>query len=258
MFIKTWHTVHSIFFRILVYSLILAISIFSSSNSAKAHPCPGDKENQANIDKKIDIIRLLADKDHWNQAKIDKNIVYNRNDYGCHEDWEEKINGELKKVYPAGGGHAGWDIDFIHNDNHPFHSITRGTLVALGEGANNTIAIYDPINEKMVLYLHANRVNKRLDIGDWIDFKTYLGDQGDKGFSFGEHVHIEVRRLANKHRDLPFDEKMEKLTNAAWGRFDKDHPTIAPVPYLHNFAKWYLGEKKANACLIWAACKADL
>ncbi len=237
--------------RILSYSLILVVSLMSVSNSVTAHDCHGDEETQANIDAKIDIIRLLADEEDWSEHDVNRNVRYNGNDYGCHEDLEIEHDGGWIRVYPAGGGHAGWDVDFTQDDHHPFYSITRGILVALDQGLSNTIAIYDPINEKMVLYLHASWVSRRLDIGEWIDFKTRLGNQGREGFATGEHIHIEVRELTTRQRNLPFPEQMEELTRASRGRFDRDRRTINPIPYLHRFAEWYL-EEEANACLIWA------
>ncbi len=238
--------------RILSYFLILVVFLFSISNGVTAHECHGDAEIQANIDAKIDIIRLLADEDDWSEEDVDRNVSYNGNDYGCHEDLLVEHRGRMIRAYPAGGGHAGWDVVFTQDDHHPFFSITRGILVALGEGFSNTIAIYDPSNERMVLYLHASWVNRRLNIGQWIDFKTYLGDQGSEGLATGDHVHIEVRELTVRQRNLLFPEQMEELTRASEGRFDWDRPTINPIPYLHDFAEWYLAEEAANACLIWA------
>ena len=252
MFVKTEHSVYSVLMRILPYSLVLVIFIFFISNGAKAHECHGDDEIQANIDAKIDIIRLLSGKKNWSDRTVNRNVKYNGNDYGCHENW--RLDGKL--VYPRGGGHAGWDVVFTRDKHHSFYSITRGIVVAVGKGVNNTIAIYDPINERMVLYLHANSVNRRLDVGEWIDFKTYLGDQGKKGFATGEHVHIEVRKLTSGQKNRPFPEQMTRLTEAAWGRSDWDRPTIDPIPYLHHSAEWYLEEEEeANACLIWAKFK---
>lgn len=252
MFLKTKHTMYSVLMRMSVYSLILIVSILSISNRAKAHDCPGDEENQASIDDKVDIIRLLADQEDWSEDDVNRNVIYSRNDYGCHEDLEIEHDGGWIRAYPAGGGHAGWDVDFIQDDHHPFYSITRGILVAIGQGTSNTIAIYDPANGRMVLYLHASAVNRRLDVGEWIDFKTYLGDQGREGFATGEHIHIEVRTLTARQRNLPFPEQMEELTRASRGRFDRERPTINPIPYLYHFVEWYLEEEAANACLIWA------
>lgn len=245
MRIKIEHTL------MLIFACLLMIPVLLIS---KTHACHEDEEEHGELtDEKFDIIRLLADEENWSRRNIIRNVTYDHNDYGCNENLHVWHNGGWVRAYPRGGGHPGWDVVFTQDDNHPFYSITRGTLVALGLGSSNTIAIYDAVNEKMVLYLHADRVNTRLDVGQWIDFKTYLGEQGEEGLATAEHIHIEVRELTARQKNLPFFEQMEILTRVSRGRFDGDRPTIPPIPYLHHFAEWYLEEElEANACLVWA------
>ena len=136
------------------------------------------------------------------------------NDFGCSWDGDPYI-----------GGHPGWDVQTKEAVNHPeidvpFYSLTQGTVIRVGKIAhdfktgknyevldllslearnrlratlenNKTIAVYNPINKKTTLYLHARRVF--VSPGDDIFVGNCLGIQGKTGNAFGVHVHIEVR-----------------------------------------------------------------
>lgn len=142
------------------------------------------------------------------------NTHHDYNDFGCSWDGDPYI-----------GGHPGWDIQTKNVVNHPeinvpFYSLTKGTVIRVGKIThdfktgkkgdvldlfpleehnrlratlenNKTIAVYDPINRKTTLYIHARQVF--VSPGDDIFVGNCLGIQGKTGNAFGVHVHIEVR-----------------------------------------------------------------
>ena len=90
------------------------------------------------------------------------------------------------------GGHSGLDIQTKDKStNRGFYALSGGKVISAGGGTYNTIAVYDSINNRTVLYLHASRVN--VGINQQISAGTLLGWQGDKGVPNAFHVHVEVR-----------------------------------------------------------------
>ena len=148
-------------------------------------------------------------------GEADTRTNHDYNDFGCNWDGDPYI----------GGGHPGWDIQTKNVVNRPeinvpFYSLTKGTVIRVGKIThdfktgkkgkvldllpldrhnelratlenNKTIAVYDPINRKTTLYVHARRVF--VSPGDDIFVGSCLGIQGKTGNALGVHVHIEVR-----------------------------------------------------------------
>ena len=89
------------------------------------------------------------------------------------------------------GGHSGLDIQTKDKStNRGFYALSGGKVISAG-GTYNTIAVYDSINNRTVLYLHASRIN--VGINQQVSAGTLLGWQGDKGAPGAFHVHVEVR-----------------------------------------------------------------
>jgi murein DD-endopeptidase MepM/ murein hydrolase activator NlpD len=90
------------------------------------------------------------------------------------------------------GGHSGLDIQTKDKStSRGFYALSGGKVISAG-GKYNTIAVYDSINNRTVLYLHASRIN--VSVNQQINVGTLLGWQGDKGAPLGAfHVHVEVR-----------------------------------------------------------------
>ena len=139
------------------------------------------------------------------------------NDYGCNLSW--RINGKL--VYQ--GGHPGWDVQTKDKSlNQPFHSLTTGELIRAGN-AFNTIAVYNPDDDKTTLYLHASEVLVSVNNNPTIEIGQLLGRQGQTGNATGPHVHIEVR-----------EGKWEYASLGIGASQKTDHPNVDPIPYLYE------------------------
>ena len=140
------------------------------------------------------------------------------NDYGCNLSW--RVNGKL--VYQ--GGHAGWDAQTQDKSlNQSFHALTAGELIRAGDDANNTIAVYNPTDDRTTLYLHASQVLVSMKDNPMIEIGQPLGKQGSTGNAKGVHVHIEVRK--GKWRQASLGAGASQNTPA---------PNIDPVPYLYQ------------------------
>lgn len=94
------------------------------------------------------------------------------------------------------GKHEG--IDFSCYVNAPVYSLTDGTIIRITKGYNgsrglSTIAIYDSISNKTVIYLHSNPLGLR--VGQKIIKGQKIATQGWRGCSSmsGSHTHVEVR-----------------------------------------------------------------
>ena len=136
---------------------------------------------------------LFNGKNHSTQDYITSEHLtkHDYNDYQCHAEWRE--NGEL--VYKGGGGHPGWDVRTLHeNDetlrNAMFYSLTAGEVINVND--LKTIAVFDGPNYT-TLYLHASDVHQTIEEGEIVGVGAPLGKQG-KTNTKSEHVHIEVRK----------------------------------------------------------------
>ena len=98
------------------------------------------------------------------------------------------------------GGHSGWDAQTVSvaqaaTANEPFFSLTTGVVIRAGGDSNNTIAVYDAVQDLTTLYAHAREVDVR--VGQVLGVGDRLGIQGNAGLSSDpterEHVHVELR-----------------------------------------------------------------
>lgn len=227
---------------ILTYFLIHALSLGRIISIGTAHDC-GDEDAR-----KPGIIELLSN------GQCPPGIVANYNDYGCHAH-EPDPDEPDELLYRTGEGHGGWDVDFA-DDNHPFYSITRGSVKAAGEGLNQVIAVYDATSNMMTLYLHASDVE--VEVGEFVDFGDHLGKQGNESHQpVGFHVHIEVRKLTPEQEELSFDEQIEELIKPSRGKDDPERPTIDPIPYLYEFVLWHKTEIGKQQSILWPDLKKD-
>ena len=152
------------------------------------------------------------------------------------------------------GGHAGWDaqtqnVAGLGSENMPFYSLTSGTVIraTLGDPSKlSVIAVHsnDDLNPDgmTTLYLHARAIfvylGQEVSVGDCLGIQgntglwplataaereDYLKNAKKKEESYREHVHIEVRTG-----------RAWSTANGAGISQGGDHPTIDPIPYLHN------------------------
>jgi hypothetical protein len=117
----------------------------------------------------------------------------------CHyNDWSWNPN-----LFPLGytGGHGGIDIQTKDvavqlTADRIFYSLSEGEVIAADQDIYKTIAVYDAINNRTVLYLHARSVF--VSVGDQINLGQPLGIQGNNGLGYtdqntNEHVHLEIQ-----------------------------------------------------------------
>ena len=90
------------------------------------------------------------------------------------------------------GRHEG--IDFWGGNGSPVYSLTDGEVVRVAVGADggalSTVAIYDPVNNKTVVYLHM-APSEVLYAGQKITRGTFIGLESTRGAS-AAHTHVEV------------------------------------------------------------------
>lgn len=118
-------------------------------------------------------------------------------DYNSYGAWVERWAGGCRGY---DGGHSGWDAQTVSvaqaaTANEPFFSLTTGVVVRAGGDSNNTIAVYDAVQDLTTLYAHAHEVDVR--VGQVLRVGDRLGIQGNAGLSSDpterEHVHVELR-----------------------------------------------------------------
>ena len=171
------------------------------------------------------------------------------------------------------GRHEG--IDFCRANGAVIHSLTSGTVIRANNPTSglSTLAIYDSINNKTVLYLHATgykvSVNQKVTQGQAIAL------EGTKGTS-SAHTHVEVRNgkqeyasksvndpVLDNENPYPYWEKIfsipdegnnsqgmidsysggvQKISIAGWA-FDADQPNTALEIHV------YIGTKCVGTCI---------
>lgn len=186
--------------------------------------------------------------------KISSNrINYNYNGYACHP---ENVSGYR-------GGHSGWDaqtknVAKTESEDMPFYSLTAGRVIGVKGGDPDTLSVIavhsnDDFNPDgmTTLYLHAREIfvspGQEISVGDclgiqgnaglwhlatakernlYLNINEDLTTQQERKENYREHVHIEVR------------EGETKLTAYGAGISQLGgHPTMDPIPYLHNSIK---------------------
>lgn len=107
------------------------------------------------------------------------------------------------------GRHEG--IDFAYGSGKPIYSLIRGKVINVVYGSSSylsTIAIYDSVTNKTVIYLHAAPSVK---IGDTVSVGTKLGYEDKRGAS-AVHTHIEMRLGYRTHAAISSNSTLENPT----------------------------------------------
>ena len=114
------------------------------------------------------------------------------NSEGAH--WYSATDGTIHLVLRGcitngNGDHSGC------NPNHPKMAASSNKYgTVCNDGFGNGVVVKSVIDGKTYYfqYAHMNSVSESLKEGDEIKKGTYLGEVGDRGFSFGPHAHFEV------------------------------------------------------------------
>ena len=177
-------------------------------------------------------------------AKDQTNYDYNY--YGCNP---ETLLPNGDRAYD--GSHAGWDVQTQDKSkNRKFYSLTNGIVIMDGLGNKrpgdidtydertfNTVAVYDPDNNRTTFYLHASEISPKIIKGIEINNENRsLGKQGDTGVRGSVHVHLEVQR--------------GEATRSSKGTNDDGTDTINPIPYLYDSVQPPI-EKKEPTIFGW-------
>ncbi len=126
------------------------------------------------------------------------------------------------------GGHSGLDIQTKDKStSRGFYALTGGKVIAAGGGSYNTIAVYDSITNRTVLYLHASRVT--VSLNQTISPGALIGYQGDRGATGAFHVHLELRSGSRTGPACGASTTLnpEVLANAQPPSYDGQLPTTA-------------------------------
>ena len=205
--------IKKVFINILVINL-MGILLFPIMGSA--HTAGGDNPPEE-VHRVIEVLFRL------DPAEVHDEVTHNRNNYGAPR-WFTATPCDGYE-----GGHAGYDV--AHSDDDaPFYSLTAGEVINVKHPNPNNIkelsyiAIYNTDHNKTVLYLHPSVID--VEKGDPVWVGRPLGKQGNTGFSYNPHVHLEVR----KNRSL----KGSCGIRASQGT---DRPNENPIPFLYEQAK---------------------
>ena len=183
----------------------------------------GDSSTKTKKDRIVEVLFGL------DLGEADAETYHDYNDYGnCPDEVESCDSGTGTEGYR--GGHSGWDVQtksvaLDSTADESFYSLTSGQVIAIG-GTYGKIAVYNAIDDKTTLYLHAREIY--VSEGQAVNVGTALGIQGNVGLGFSdpnknEHVHIEVRSGPTTYTALGADPIPAS-----------SHPTIDPVDYLYE------------------------
>ncbi|MBD2296025.1 VCBS repeat-containing protein [Anabaena sphaerica FACHB-251] len=96
-------------------------------------------------------------------------------------------------------------IDSTDNQgSYNVYSLVGGQIKFIGEDSNRGkyIDVWNNILQRTFRYLHFDSFNPNLRLGSYISQGDWLGIEGNTGYSFGRHTHIESR-LTNGTRENP-------------------------------------------------------
>ena len=165
-------------------------------------------------------------------------LNYDYNNYrACPREVVKECTLEVKtKCDGYRGGHAGWDFQTQSvagkkSKNVVFHSLTSGEVTAT-DTTYGMIAVYDRVEKKTVVYLHAREIfvdtmtKKNVQVG------TALGIQGNRtpriarsDTTTNEHVHVEVQDGWSNLSSCGADASAKR-------------PGINPIDYLYRSTKY--------------------
>ena len=100
--------------------------------------------------------------------------------------------------YPSGGTHNGVDISSGKNSN--LYSIVNGIITNKGydsSGWGNYICMKDLTTNQGFLFGHMKEASP-LNVGDTVQYGTFVGIEGTTGNSTGIHLHISSQDMTNK------------------------------------------------------------
>ncbi|MGK2964333.1 MAG: peptidoglycan DD-metalloendopeptidase family protein [Tepidiformaceae bacterium] len=94
----------------------------------------------------------------------------------------------------AGGAHNGIDLAPTGSSRIAVYSACAGVVTRAGyDGSYGEHIIVDCGDGWSTLYGHLSAIH--VSSGAWVDSETVIGRTGSTGFSTGEHLHFEIRRL---------------------------------------------------------------
>ena len=99
-----------------------------------------------------------------------------------------RISCDFDSYVNTPGRHEG--IDMVLSNGAEIHAIASGIVTKAGGDRINTVAIYDSVHNKTIVYLHMNPVF--VHNGQQINKGDVIGRQGSMGAS-SSHIHVEVR-----------------------------------------------------------------
>ena len=125
-----------------------------------------------------------------NKKNTMTNVLYNLNITSS------KLSCGFDGYKTTAGRHEG--IDFNYENDKSIYSLTNGIITNVVEGKDggklSTIAVYDSVNNKTVVYLHSNPSDS-LSVGQKINKGDKIGTESWRGCSTSGsgHTHVEVR-----------------------------------------------------------------
>ena len=96
-------------------------------------------------------------------------------------------------------------IDSTDNQgSYDVYSLVGGQIKFMGKDGNggNYIDVWNNILQRTFRYVHFDSFNPNLRLGSYISQGDWLGIEGNTGYSFGRHTHLESR-LTNGTRENP-------------------------------------------------------
>jgi murein DD-endopeptidase MepM/ murein hydrolase activator NlpD len=162
--------------------------------------------------------------------------------------------------YPSGGVHNGVDISTGKNSN--LYSIVNGIITNKGYNAGGWgyyICMKDLTTNQGFLYGHMKEASP-LNVGDTVQYGTFVGIEGTTGNSTGIHLHISSQDMTNKDRwtfGLPISQLLDPTQYMGFPNTygitviynGTPMPPTPPTPIFrkNNKFKWILYAKKLRS-----------
>lgn len=123
-----------------------------------------------------------------------------------------------------GGAHMG--IDLAAGAGEPIGAAAPGVVVLSSEAhfGYGVAVIIQHVGGLQTVYGHMTHGSRTVHVGDWVEAGDHIGDVGNTGRSFGNHLHFEVRQGG-----VPID-PYPLLTGGSAAPDDRRPGIPAPVP----------------------------
>lgn len=155
------------------------------------------------------------------QAKL-VSLLYNNNGGILSCDFDGYV--ELRNKY--GYRHEG--IDFANYKGASVYSLINGKVLRTG-GSLNTIAIYDEVNNKTVVYMHVDNI--KVSAGNTVQKGTLIATESNKGTS-SVHTHVEVVNGQSSYANVSSDKTLANSDPYPYWKtvlFENSASTISPT-----------------------------